>query len=69
MVLYLLHFGALRQELVEMTAPARRIVALSKIANRCPVENGLDPATKARGGFGLGLPNGLKRSGDKRNVN
>ena len=48
MVLDLAHLGARRQQLVEMAAPARRILALAIAAHRRPIEHGLDaPAQPA----------------------
>lgn len=50
----LLNFISGRQDVVEMALPACRILSLAVSAYFGPVENGLDAATQAAGGLGLG---------------
>src|SRR4051794_6063337 len=50
--------------MLKMAFPACRIVACPKIANSCPIENGLDATAHTAGRFGLSRPDGLKNSED-----
>jgi hypothetical protein len=46
--LNLAYLGTRREQLVEMAAPVRGILALAIAARRRPVEHGLDPPAQAR---------------------
>jgi hypothetical protein len=59
MVLHLAHLGARRQQLVEMTASPRRVLALAIATRRRPVEHGLYTAAQPRRRFWLLRPKWL----------
>lgn len=69
MVLDLAHLGARRQQLVEMPAPSRWILPLTKAAHRRPIEHGFDSAAQSRGRFRLLRPQGLDDLHHQRGVN
>jgi hypothetical protein len=56
MMLYTAHLGARRQQLVEVAAPARGILAMAKAACCRPIEHSLDPSAKPRRRFRLLRP-------------
>ena len=59
----MLHFGDLRwpgEQLVQVTAPARRVLARAKAAGGGPVQHVLDPPTQALGGLRLRRPDWLQ---------
>ena len=51
---------ALGQELVEMAAPPRRVLAAAQPLRLGGVKNALDPAAQAGSGFGLSFHSGFK---------
>jgi hypothetical protein len=51
---------ALGQELVEMAAPPRRVLAAAQPLRLGGVKNALDPAAQAGSGFGLVVPQRLQ---------
>ena len=56
---------ALRQELIQVAAPPRRVLAAAQPLRLGGVKHALDPTAKAGGGFGLVVP---KRLQDRKHV-
>jgi hypothetical protein len=63
------HLAWLRQHVIEVPTPARRIVSFPEAPNGHPVENSLNPAAKARRGLGLGSPDRVQHLHYQSNVN
>jgi hypothetical protein len=59
-VLDLAHLATRRQQLVEMAAPARRVLSSAIAAHFCPVEHGLDAPAQAACRLRLRCPDGLQ---------
>src|SRR5260370_9346976 len=56
------------QQLIEMAAPPRRIVACPKAANLCPIEYGLDTTANPVSRDMLGQPKGFDRTQHQRGI-
>jgi len=59
MMLDLAHFCAGRQQLVEMAAPSRGVLALAIATRRCPIEHGFNSPSQPSGRFRLLRPKRL----------
>lgn len=59
---------SLRQQVLEMTAPARRVVAGSVSARRRPIEDAFDTTAHAASGFWLFGPDRLDRLENQTNI-
>ena len=67
----MLHAGDLaarREQLVEVTSPARRVIAGPMSADGRPAQNRFDAPARPIGGLRLFLPNGLQNLQDQRSI-
>src|ERR1700724_2066146 len=59
------HLGLFWQQIFEVAAPTRRVLALSIAARRSPIENAFDPAAHPACGLGLDCPDRLDHLHDE----
>src|SRR5262249_49918765 len=64
----LAHFRARRQQLVEMAAPARRVLARAIPTCLRPIQDGLDTPAHAARGLGFRRPDRLQDLEDQRGI-
>src|SRR3954451_8959052 len=62
MVLHPTHLSRAREQVVEVSAPTRRVVAVPIAADLCPIQNTLNATANSCCCLGLGRPNGFENS-------